>query len=202
VGCSTRIERVQKNPARAEGFAGFLAGTSGLVGPLPPNSGLAHIEVSDRGGAPWFTTEPVTPGRVVTPLTVGAPDPADSSPGAVLEGGVALGVTVIHGSVMASAMDNQTQRAYRVLFEENTDGRRRARIETYTLAHDGNGGVSIIPEHVWVDGEGNLTSETISYGRPFAPDLPMITSGVPDVAGFAFSGYEPFRYEVPRAVFP
>jgi hypothetical protein len=89
-----------------------------------------------------------------------------------------------------------------VLFERNTDGRRRARIETYTLAHDGYGGVSIIPEHVWVDAEGNLMSETISYGGPFAPDYPMITSGVPDVANFAFSGNEPFQYEVPSAVFP
>ena len=102
---------------------------------------------------------------------------------------------------MAAAMDNQTQRAYQVIFEENVDGRRRARIQTYTLAHDGQGGVSIIPEHVWVDADGELMSETISYGQPFAPDyLGVVTSG--HVASFAFSGNEPFRYPVPRAVFP
>ena len=64
-------------------------------------------------------------------------------------------------------LDNQTERAYQVIFEENGDGRRRARIQTFTLAHDGAGGVVIIPEHVYVNGEGELTSQTISYGSPY-----------------------------------
>ena len=71
---------------------------------------------------------------------------------------------------MAAAMDNQTQRAYQVIFEENADGRRRARIQTFTLAHDGEGGVVIVPEHVYVDADGELTSETISYGSPYDTD--------------------------------
>ena len=103
---------------------------------------------------------------------------------------------------MAAAMDNQTQRAYQVIFEENADGRRRARIQTFTLAHDGQGGVSIIPEHVCVDANGELMSETISYGQPFAPDYLGVVLSMDGVASFAFSGDEPYRYEVPRAVFP
>ena len=103
---------------------------------------------------------------------------------------------------MAAAMDNQTERAYRVIFEENADGRRRARIQTFTLAYDGEGGVVIIPEHVYVNGDGELTSETISYGSPYETDGVSLSGSTDDVADFAFSGNEPISYPVPAAVFP
>ena len=103
---------------------------------------------------------------------------------------------------MAAAMDNQTQRAYRVVFEENADGRRRSRVETYTLARNGEGGVVIVPEHVYVNGDGVLTSETISYGDPYEADGVYLSGSADDVADFAFSGNEPISYPVPRPVFP
>ena len=201
VGYATGIERFHAQPSLADHVLGALGGTTGHVRPLPPNSGLASIAVP-ASGPPVLVVEPPTPGPVAVPSTVGQPDPADSSPAAVVEGGVALAITIAQGGVMAAAIDNQTQRAYRVIFEENDDGRRRARIETFTLAHDGQGGVVIIPEHVYVNGDGELMSETISYGTPYETDGVYLSGSNDDVAEFALSGKEPISYPVPEAVFP
>jgi hypothetical protein len=201
VGCATGVARFQEPPSLDEGLWGFLAGTTTLVRPLPPNSGLAHIGVT-VDGPPVLMDDVAVPGPVVPPPSGGAPDPADSSPGAVLQAGASLGVITAQGGVMAAAMDNQTQRAYQVVFEDHPDGRRRARIQTFTLANDGEGGVSIVPEHVYIDADGELVAETISYGTPYGDGGVTVTSSTEDVANFAFSGNQPFRYEVPRAVFP
>ena len=201
VGCATGIARFQEAPSLDEGAWGFLAGTTGLVGPLPPNSGLAHIAVPATG-PPHLADEPPTPGPVVAPASANAPDASRSAPGDVLEGSAALALTAAQGGVVAGALDNQTERAYQVIFEENGDGRRRARIQTFTLAHDGAGGVVIIPEHVYVDGDGELTAQTISYGSPYATDGVHLSASTDDVAEFAFSGDEPITYPVPQAVFP
>ena len=60
----------------------------------------------------------------------------------------------------------------------------------------------IIPEHVYVDGNGELTSQTISYGSPYDADGVSLSASTEDVAPFAFSGNEPITYPVPEAVFP
>jgi hypothetical protein len=202
VGCATGIERFQAEPSFGEELLAAFGGTTGRVRPLPPNSGLAYIAVPASGGPPHLVDEPPTPRPLVAPPAVGVPDPANSSPGAIVEGAAALAVTTAQGGVMAGALDNQTQRAYQVIFEENGDGRRRARIQTYTLAHDGEGGVVIIPEHVYVDGNGELTSQTISYGSPYDADGVSLSASTEDVAPLAFSGNEPITYPVPDAVFP
>ena len=201
VGCATGVARFQEAPSLDEGLWGFLAGTTGRVRPLPPNSGLAQIAVS-VGGAPHLADDVAVPGPVVGTQSGSAPDLFDTLPSAVLQAGASLGVTTAQGGVMAAAMDNQTQRAYQVIFEENADGRRRARIQTFTLAHDGEGGVSIVPEHVFVDANGELMAETISYGSPNDTSGLPVVSSTDGVADFAFSGDEPFRYKVPRALFP
>ena len=201
VGYATGIERFHEAPSAVDKILGALGGSTGSVGPLPPNSGLAHIAIAPSG-PPHLVGEPVTAGPVVAPPNAIIPDPVDSSPATVVEGGAALAVTVGQGGVMAAAMDNQTQRAFRAVFEENADGRRRVRIETFTLAHDGEGDVVIIPEHVYVDADGDLISETISYGDPYETDGVQIGAAHDDVAEFAFSGNEPIRYRVPQAVFP
>jgi hypothetical protein len=201
VGSATGVARFQEAPSLDEGLWGFLSGTTGLVRPLPPNSGLAHIAVSVTG-PPHLVDDVAVPGPVVAPPSASAPNPFDTSPAAVLEAGASLGVTTAQGGVMAAAMDNQTHRAYQVIFEENTDGRRRARIQTFTLAHDDEGGVVIVPEHVFVDANGELIAESISYCSPDdTGGLPVVSSR-DGVADFAFSGDEPFSYTVPRAVFP
>ena len=201
VGSATGIARFQAEPSFAEQVLGALGGTTGHVGPLPPNSGLAYIAMPATG-PPHLVDEPPAPGPVAAPPPIGAADPADGSPATIAEGGAELAVTVAQGGVMAAAMDNQTERAYRVIFEEHADGRRRARIQTFTLAYDGEGGVVIIPEHVYVNGEGELTSETISYGSPYETDGVSLSGSTDDVADFAFSGNEPISYPVPAAVFP
>lgn len=201
VGYATGIERFQEVPSVVDTILGALGGTTGQVGPLPPNSGLAHIAMPPNG-PPHLVAEPLTPGPVTAPPTAGTSDPGDSSPAALVEGGAAVAVTVAQGVVMAAAMDNQTQRAYRAVFEENADGRRRVRIETFTLAHDGEGDVVIIPEHVYVNGDGDLMSETISYGDPYQTDGVYVGRSSDDVAEFALSGNEPISYPIPRAVFP
>ncbi len=201
VGYATGIERFQEAPSAVDKILGALGGSTGQVGPLPPNSGLAYIAIAPSG-PPHLVSEPVTPGPVVAPPNAIIPDPADSSPATVVDGGAALAVTVGQGGVMAAAMDNQTQRAYRAVFEENADGRRRVRIETFTLANDGEGDVVIIPEHVYVDADGGLMSETISYGAPYETNGVQIGAANDDVAEFAFSGNEPMSYRVPQAVFP
>jgi hypothetical protein len=201
VGCVTGVARFQEAPSLDEGLWGFLAGTTGVVQPLPPNSGLAQIAMSVNG-PPHLVDDVARPEPVVATQSGSAPDPFDTSPGAVLQAGASLGVTVAQGGVMAAAMDNQSQRGYQVIFEENADGRRRARIQTFTLAHDGEGEVVIVPEHVFVDANGDLISETISYGSPYDTSGLPVASFTDDVAEFVFSGDEPIRYTVPRAVFP
>jgi hypothetical protein len=62
--------------------------------------------------------------------------------------------------------------------------------------------VVIIPEHVYVNGEGELTSQTISYGNPYPTDAVQLAAATDDVADFAFSGEEPITYPVAQAVFP
>jgi hypothetical protein len=201
VGCATGVALFQEAPSLDEAVWGFLAGTTGLVRPLPPNSGLAEISMS-VGGLPCLVDDVHAPGSVAEPPSGGAPDPFDTSPGTVLQAGASLGVTAAQGGVMVAAMDNQTQRAYQVIFERNADGRRRARIQTFTLAHDDDGEVVIVPEHVFVDANGDLISETISYGNPYDTSGTPVASFTNDVADFAFSGEEPIRYKVPGAVFP
>ena len=203
VGVATGVERFQAVPSTADQLAGFFAGSTGLVVPRPPNSALVYIEPGLDGGPPHLTGAPVIAATGVAPPAAGAPDPADSSPPAIAEGAAALIITTAQGAVMAAAMDNQTHRAYQVIFEENADGRRRARIQTFTLAADGDGDgdVSIIPEHVYLDGDGTLTSQTISYGSPYGTAGDSIVA-TDDVAGFALSGRAPIEYAVPDATFP
>ena len=153
-------------------------------------------------GPPHLVDDVAVPEPVVATQSGSAPNPFDTPSGPVVQAGVSLGVTTAQGGVMAAAMDSQTQRAYQVIFEENADGRRRARIQTFMLAHDGEGGVVIVPEHVFVDADGELIAETISYGSPYDTDGLPVVSSRDDVADFAFSGDEPFSAPVSRLPFP
>ena len=201
VGVATGVDRFQAAPSSAEQLAGFFAGSTGLVVPRPPNSTLAYINPGLEGGPPHLTDAPPVPAPIVARPTAGVPDPADSSLPAIAEGSLALAATTVQGAVMASAMDNQTERAYQVIFEENPDGRRRARIQTFTLGATVDGDVAIIPEHIFLGSDGELISQSISYGSPYASagDSAVITD---DVAGFALDGSAPIEYEVPEATFP
>ena len=102
---------------------------------------------------------------------------------------------------MVAGMDNQSERAYQVIFEENADGRRRARVQTFRLGYDTDGEVFIIPEHLYVNGDGELTAQTISYGSLDGTSGSAVSS-TDDVVPTSLSGDEPFTYPVPAAVFP
>jgi hypothetical protein len=201
VARATGIERFQEEPESYAPLVGFFAGMTGQVRPLPPNSALARIAVR-ADGPPALVDEPPSAGPVIALPSAANVDPADSSPGVVVDGAVALAVMSGQGIVMAGGMDNQTERAYQVIFEENADGRRRARLQTFTLADDGDGGVVIIPQHVFVDADGRLISQTISYGSPYDTPGVYLTSATADVPPYALSGDEPFTTTVPSAVFP
>jgi hypothetical protein len=202
VGTATGVARFQQRPSLVESFLGGVAGTTGLLRPLPPNAGLVHIAAPVVGPPHLADEPPPVPGPLTLPPGGGVPDPAASSPASLVEAGTGLALTLGQGSALVAAMDNQTQRAYRVVFERNGDGRRRARICTYSLAHDGEGGVVIVPEHVYVDGEGRLTSETISYGTPYEGGDSYLSAARDDVAPFVFSGDEPISSRVHAPAFP
>ena len=101
------------------------------------------------------------------------------------------------GWVFAANMDNQRERAYQVIFEEQPGtGRLRARIETFTVGTDETGDVVVVPEHVWVDEDGTLMAQGICYAPP---DGGVLT----DVTPLAFDpDATPHAYAIPEQVFP
>lgn len=202
IGCQTGVERFQEAPGLDEVVLGALGGTTGNVAALPPNGALDHVVVP-AAGLPWLAGATVVPGPVVAPPGTGRADPTDSSTFAVSGAVAGLGVAAAQGVVMATGIDNQTERAYRVTFEEHDDGRTRARIETFRVMVVA-GEVAIVPEHVYVDDEGRLTAQLVSYGSPYATDAggAALTGPVDDVAAVATSGSEPYSYPIPSAVFP
>jgi hypothetical protein len=196
VGYQSGIERFQHAPTPMEQMFGFFAGTTGMVVPMPPSSQTQFIQMRPRD-LPYLAAAPH-----------GAPPPIGSAlpsaEGAV--GGTPSGQAVIDvsvrgsdGWVFATNMDNQRERAYQIVFEATEDGRRRARIETFTLGYDANGDVIIVPEHVWVNADGELMSELITYAPP-----PEGASGVlSDVTPISFApGVVPNPYVVSGQEFP
>lgn len=187
------IERFQNRPSAFDRLLGFAAGTTGLVTPLPPNGGLQFIQMRP-GALPYLSATPE-----------GTPPPIGSASPSVTDtvGGSPISQTVISGSVrgadgwvFAANMDNQRDRAYQVIFEEQeATGRLRARIETFTVGTDEAGDPVVIPEHVWVD-DGTLMSQGICYAPP---DGGVLT----DVTPLAFDpDASPHAYAIPDQVFP
>ena len=77
------VERFQEPAGLDDQVLGFLAGTTGLVSPLPDNSGLQFISMQPRRlPALAGTAEEALP--IDAPPSDGAPDPADTSTAAVV----------------------------------------------------------------------------------------------------------------------
>ena len=184
IGYASGVERVQAEPGPMEVVMGGLAASTGLVRPAPPNAGLPSI-VMNPAHPPYLSEEPPT-----LPTTENVPD-ADGMP-----------LLLADVTVMSMNMDNQTERAYQVVFEQNDDGRIRARIETFSLWENADGDLSINPQHLYVDAGGRLMSQGISYGAPFAIAPDQILAGSPDVHAFHFGGYDFTAFPVPDAVIP
>ena len=194
VGYQSGIERFQEAPTPIDRMFGVFAGTTGMVTPMPPSSQTRFIQMQ-----PGFLPS-------LAASSHGAPPPLGSASPSVADtvnapAGPALIAATVRGAdgwVFATNMDNQRERAYQIVFEAAPDGRRRARIETYTLGYDANGDVVIVPEHVWVNADGELVSELITYAPPAGP------SGVlSNVTPISFTpGVVPQPYVVPGQEFP
>ena len=195
VGYQSGIERFQEAPTPVEQMFGFFAGTTGLVVPMPPSSQTQFIQMRP-GALPYLAAAPHG-----APPPIGSALPAAEGALSGMPSGQAVIDVSVRGSdgwVFATNMDNQRERAYQILFEETADGRRRARIETFTLGYDANGDVVIVPEHVWVNGDGELVSELITYA-PAGGASGVLTNVTP--ISFA-PGVVPHPHVVPGQEFP
>lgn len=75
---------------------------------------------------------------------------------------LSLATGAANGYVAWRDLDNGRQRAYEVIFEENADGRRRARVQTFTL-ENGPAGVALYGWHLFLDADGDLRQSPVSY---------------------------------------
>ena len=169
---------------------GSSPGTTGLVGPLPPNSGLAYIARAStvvRRTSPTPRRSPrtgrrATGGRCARSRRQLARRRSSRAPRRWPS-------PIAQGGVMAAAMDNQTQRAYQVIFEENADGRRRARIQTFTLAARRRGRRRrSSPSTSIVDGDGDVDVADDQLRQSVRDRRRTRSWSTDDVADFAFSG--------------
>jgi hypothetical protein len=201
VACARGVERFQAAPSVVERLAGGIAATTGRVGLLPPNGPLALIAMP-IAGPPFFAAAPTAPSPPRSPEGGGGPDGSPPTPGDVVAGAVGLGITAWGSAGVALTMDNQNQRAFQVVFERNADGRRRARVQTCRLHFDAEGDLAIVPEYVFVNGDGELTAQPVRYGSVAATDSVAFTAPADDVVASAFSGDDPHPQPVTAAVFP
>jgi hypothetical protein len=199
--CATGVERFQAAPSVVERLAGGLAASTGRVAPLPSNGPLALIAMPvDR--PPFLTEVPTIPSPRLAAPGGGGPRDTPPTPGDVVAGAVGLGITIGRSGAVGLAMDNQSERAFQVVFERNADGRRRARVQTFRLHYDAEGGVVIVPEHVFVNGDGELTALPVRYGSVTGTDGLVLAAAGDDVVAAAFSGDDPRPHPVTAAVFP
>jgi hypothetical protein len=201
VACASGVERFQAAPSALERSLGAIAATTGRVGPLPPNGPLTSIAMP-IGGPPFFAETPTTPLPVPPRARGGGPSAVPPTPGDVVAGAVGLGITAGQAAAVSVNLDNQNERAYQVIFERNPDGRRRARVRTFRLHYGADGDVEIVPEHVFVNADGELTAQPIRYGSPDGADGVWITAAPGDVVASAFSGDDPRPQPVTAAMFP
>jgi hypothetical protein len=192
---------VQAAPSALERGLGAIAATTGWVAPLPPNGALRSI-VAPVGAPPYFAETPTTPSAVSSRASSAAANSLPPTPGDVVTGAIGLGITAGQSAALALNLDNQNERAYQVIFERNRDGRRRARVCTFRLNYTTDGEVVIVPEHLFVDADGELTAQPIRYGSVDDGDGVSLTSDAGDVVASAFSGADPQPQPVTAAVFP
>ncbi len=92
-------------------------------------------------------------------------------------GGAPVGPNVVglvdqglQGAVLAQHMDDHRAHAYRVVFEENADGRVRARLDVYQVVTPGDSDTPQVTAHgVTVDPNGKLNEHDMLFRAPKAP---------------------------------
>jgi hypothetical protein len=106
---------------------------------------------------------------------------------------LALVTGAMTGYVAARDLDHGSYRAYEVIFEENTDGRRRSRVQSFTL-EGGPAGVALYGWHLFLDADGDLRQSPVSYRSS--------TEVSPDDVVLAHNPFDPdFAQRVGRASF-
>lgn len=75
---------------------------------------------------------------------------------------LAVATGALTGFVAARDLDHGKHRAYEVMFEQHPDGRRRSRVQTFTLEH-GPAGVALYGWHLFLDADGDLHQSPVSY---------------------------------------
>jgi hypothetical protein len=116
-----------------------------------PRSALVPAEDGRLRWVPDTSRDPALEGRNGQRATAEAPPLGRSAPPP--PNVLALAESGLGGLATARGMDENRTAAYRVLFEENADGRRRARLTLYQVADDGTGPrVSAVDATVGPDG--------------------------------------------------
>jgi hypothetical protein len=169
-------------------------------GLAPSGSGVP----SDPGGGAALTKPEPTVWSTVDGTTAQHPagDVAGRRPGGdrsrlgrvnTAEQVLSLATGAVVGFVAAGDLRSAGHRAYEVLFETHPDGRRRARLQTFTLEH-GPDGPALYGWHLFVGSDGELRQSPISYqlGDSVQP---------PDLL-LASNRHDPdFSTKLPRATF-
>lgn len=188
VGCATGVERIVDAPGVVDYFMFAIAGTAVDLQTLPPNSGLNNVVVNPNG-APSLTGTPAPAGQVVN-----IPDVEEANATNAAVGVVNM---TTNAGVVVTNLDNQRESAYSVVFEQNEDGRRRARVVTYNVAETLDG-VVVVPTHLYVGDDGQLTSQLVSYGSPYDDSPPPPSQVEP----FCLIGRDMDAFAIPDAAFP
>jgi uncharacterized protein YukE len=102
---------------------------------------------------------------------------------ALAEGGLAAAGT-------ARRLDDARAAAYRVAFEENADGRIRARLTLYQVRSDASG-TSILTSTGSVDGAGTLSTTPVRYRAPKVPVMRPASGSDADAAVASVSSSDP-----------
>lgn len=87
----------------------------------------------------------------------------------------ALTTQAVSGFVAARDLDHGRHRAYEVIFEEHADGRRRSRVQTFTLEAK-DWGKELFGWHLFVDEAGVLQQSPVAY--QYGPSLTSETTRV------------------------
>jgi hypothetical protein len=82
----------------------------------------------------------------------------------------------LSAAAVAARLDDVRSAAYRVSFEENVDGRLRARLTLYQVRTEGPA-TAVLPRQASVNADGKVTTEEATYRPPPTPVLQAAPTG-------------------------
>jgi len=129
---------------------------------LPGREPTVWLVVDGRAGEYPISEVPDLP--LSPSQRLAAPGPNDTALGRIQTAGnvFTLATQTLTGFVTARDLDDGRHRAYEVIFEENVDGRRRARVQSFTLEAK-QWGAELYGWHLFVDPDGGLRQSPVAY---------------------------------------